>query len=127
LEISCKIFTNDFESALERYSGTKIDLSDPKGKSHSDQVVTAYIVKHLQITLDNHPAEFQFVGSENEAEGTWNYFQVVKLEPFKKIGITNSLLYESFGSEINLIHITVNGVRKSTKLSNPETNASFEF
>jgi len=127
LEISCKIFTNDFESALEKYSGAKIDLSDPKNKTHSDQAIAAYVMKHLQVKLDNHPAELQFVGSEKEADGTWSYFQAIKLEPFKRIDIVNSLLYESFENEINLIHITVNGTRKSTKLSNPETKVSFEF
>ena len=121
LELSCKIFTNDFESVLEKYSGTKIDLSDPKDKSTSDRAITGYIVKHLQVNLDNHPVELQFVGSEKESDGTWSYFQAINLNPFKKIDITNSLLYESFDNEINLMHVVVNGNRQSKRVSNPES------
>src|ERR1700733_11006089 len=49
LEVSCKMFTNDFEASLEKFSHLKIDLSDPKAKSTSDKYVAEYISKHLQI------------------------------------------------------------------------------
>ncbi len=31
LEVSCKIFTNDFETVLEKIAKTKVDLSPAKG------------------------------------------------------------------------------------------------
>jgi hypothetical protein len=127
LEISCKMFTNDFESSLEKFSRLKIDLSDPKTKGTADKYISDYISKHLHLKIDNIPVILQWVGMEKEAEATWSYFQVNNVHAIKRIDISNSLLYESFSSEINIMHVSVNGNRKSTKLNNPDTEASFEF
>jgi hypothetical protein len=127
LEISCKIFTNDFETALEKTFHTKTDLSQPKDKKAADKLVNDYIQKHLQLKVDGKPVAFEFVGSEKETDATWSYFQVSNIAFVKKLEITNTLLYETFEGEINLMHVTVSGNRKSDKLTNPEMNALFEF
>jgi len=127
LEISCKIFTNDFEAALEKSMHVKTDLSEPKDKKAADKLVSDYIQKHLQIKADGKQVTFEFVGSEKETDATWSYFQVINIASVKKLEITNNLLYETFDGEINLMHVTVSGNRKSMKLNSPETNALFEF
>jgi hypothetical protein len=127
LEISCKIFTNDFEAALEKALHVKTDLSEPKDKKAADKSVSDYIQKHLQIKADGKPVTLEFVGSEKETDATWSYFQVSNIAIVKKLEITNRLLYETFEGEINLMHVTVSGNRKSEKLTNPETNVIFEF
>ena len=129
-KISCKIFTNDFEGALEKSLGYKRWISqNRKIRPAADKLVNDYIVKHLQIKIDGKPATLQFVGSEKEkeTEAAWTYFQVINVPSVKKVDVINNLLYESFNNEINLIHITVSGSRKSTKLDYPATVASFDF
>ena len=129
LEISCKIFTNDFEGALQNTFHNHVDLSDPKSKTANDKLVNDYIAMHLKIKVDEKPATLQFVGSEKEkeTEATWSYFQAPNVPGVKKIEITDNLLYESFPTQINIIHVTVSGNRKSTKLDNPQSAAVFEF
>jgi hypothetical protein len=127
LEVSCKMFTNDFETCLEKYAHLKIDLSDPKARAGAEKYIAEYISRHLQLRVDGKPVNLQWVGSEKEAEATWSYFQVNDQVAVKRIDIVNSLLYESFSSQINIMHVSVNGVRKSTKLTNPETDTTFEF
>jgi Domain of unknown function (DUF6702) len=127
LEVSCKMFTNDFETALNKISGSKVDLSAPKDKVALDKLINNYISNHLKLTVDGKTLTLQFVGSEKEAEATWSYFQVSDIASLKKIDITNTVLYESFEAEINIIHVVVNGNRQSTKLSNPDSHASFTF
>ncbi|HTQ26781.1 MAG TPA: DUF6702 family protein, partial [Puia sp.] len=82
---------------------------------------------HLLLKVDGKPVTLQFVGSEKETDATWSYFQVNEVGSVKKLDVVNNLLYESFDTEINIMHVTVNGNRKSTKLNNPEANASFDF
>jgi hypothetical protein len=127
LEMSCKIFTNDFEAALEKTFHVKADLSQPKDKKATDKLVSDYIQKHFQIKADGKPVLLEFVGSEKETDATWSYFQVSNIATVKKLEITNSLLYETYEGEINLMHVTVSGNRKSSKLTSPEINAVFEF
>ncbi len=127
LEISCKIFTNDFEAALEKIFHTKTDLTNPKDKKAADKSVSDYIQKHLQLKVDGKPVAFEFVGSEKETDATWSYFQVSNIASVKKLEVMNSMLYETFEGEINLMHVTVSGNRKSLKLNSPDTNAVFDF
>lgn len=127
LEISCKIFTDDFESTLSKAYQSKVDLIDTTSKGKSDKLIEDYIVKHLHVKLDGKPAKLEFVGYEREEESVWSYFQVQNSEAPKKIEIINNLLYESFDTQINIMHVSVGGNRKSTKLVFPATGAKFEF
>src|ERR1017187_1143570 len=52
LEVSCKMFTNDFEASLEKFAHLKIDLSDPKAKASTEKYIADYISKHLQLKVD---------------------------------------------------------------------------
>ena len=127
LEISCKIFTEDLETVLSKASGSKIDLFNPKDKPAVEKQISAYIRKHLVLKLDNKPVVLEFVGFEKENEAVWCYLQVSNTLPPKKIDINNDLLYDSFNEQINLMHISVGGNRKSTKLNYPDKEASFQF
>src|SRR5579859_322282 len=112
LEVSCKIFTNDLEAALEKMSGSHVDLSSAKDKAASDKLIGDYVVKHLRLKLDGKAAVLHFVGSEKENDGTWSYFQVNDVPAVKRIDAVNELLYDSFNQQINIMHVTVGGQRK---------------
>lgn len=127
LEISCKMFTNDFEAALEKTAHAKVDLSDAKNKAANDKLIADYVEKHLLLKVDGHPAVLQFVGSEKEEDGTWSYFQVNNVSSVKKLEVNNNLLYDNFDQEINIMHATVGGTKKSTRLDYPAAAATFEF
>ena len=127
LEVSCKIFTNDFEYTLEKAYNSKMDLSQPKDKTAVDKFISEYIRQHLRIKVNGEPVTMQFIGSEKETDATWSYFQVNNISTMKRIDIFNNLLYDAYEGQINIIHVSEGGNRKSTKLNNPDANASFEF
>ncbi len=128
LEISCKIFTDDFEKTLSNVYHTKVDLSAPANKKENDKMVTEYIKAHLQLKLDNKAVTLNFVGFEKENDAVWSYFEVDNATTApKKIDVVNSILYESYDKQMNLMHVTVNGNRKSTRLNYPDKEVSIQF
>ena len=127
IEIACKTFTDDLETSIHKSSGVKIDLFNPKDQAAADKAVSEYIKKHFHLKADGRPVELEFVGFERENEATWSYFQVSNIASVKKIDITTSLLFEASDKQINLLHVTVNKTRKSTKLDYPASNAAFEY
>jgi hypothetical protein len=127
LEISCKIFTNDLEAVLEKAAKVKVDLSASRDKAATDKLIDEYVEKHLRLKVDGKVTGLHFVGSEKEADGTWSYFQVNGVPTVKKIDVVNDLLYDTFNQQINIMHVTVGGQRKSTRLDYPEANAGFQF
>jgi hypothetical protein len=128
LEISCKIFTDDFEKTLANVYHTKVDLTTPANRPAMDKLVKAYIATHLLLKLDNKTVTLGYVGYEKENDAVWSYFEVNNTTtPPKKIDVVNSILYESYDKQMNLMHVTVGGERKSFRLNYPDKEASFVF
>ena len=127
LEISCKIFTDDFEKTLRMAYKTQVDLLQPKDKTAMNKLVSDYVQKHLQLNADGKPLTLQFIGYEQQEEGIVSFYQVNNIAAVKNLDITNNILFEYKKEQMSIIHVTVNGKRQSTKLVNPEAKASFGF
>jgi hypothetical protein len=127
LEISCRVFSNDMEACLEKLNHSKADLGNAAQKQAIDQMLMVYLNNHLQIQVNKKPAALQWVGREPESDASWIYLQAPCPERPGSIVITNTLLYDMFNSEINIIHVTVNGDRKSIRLNYPDKLAEFSF
>ncbi len=128
LEISCKIFTDDFEKTLRQQNNNVfVDLIKPKDKPAMEKLVSNYVTKHLLIKADGKPVALQFLGYQQDEEGIVSFYQVNNVPALKKMDITDNILYEYKQEQISIIHVIVNGSRKSTKLNNPDDKTSFEF
>ena len=127
LEISCKIFTDDFEKTLRQNYKTTVDLVNPKDKAAMNKLVSDYVQSHLSLTVDGKKVTLQFIGYEQQEEGILSYYQVNNINGVKKIDIINTILYEYKKEQIGIMHVTVGGNRKSTRLNNPDDRCSFEF
>ncbi len=127
LEVSCKIFTDDFEKTLRQAYKTHVDLLQPKDKNAMNNLVKDYVTKHLQIKADGKAVALEFIGYEQQEEGIVSFYQVSNIASVKKMEVTDNILFEYKKEQISIIHTIVNGNRKSTKLVNPEDKYSFEF
>ncbi len=127
LEISCKLFADDFENALQLQYKTPVDIAHPKDVKAVEKMVSAYLLKHLQLKINGKPVILQFVGFEKENEAVWGYLQVINIPVMKKLDITNDILYEVYPTQISIMHASFNGSRKSSRLAYPDTQASFEW
>lgn len=127
LEISCKLFTDDLEKTLRMHTSAKVDLLNAAVKKQMETLVNNYIQQHLQIKADGKLVALQFVGFEQQEEGIVSFYQASNVPTVKKLDITNNLLYEYKTEQMGIMHVMVNGTRKSSKLNNPDTQVSFSF
>ena len=127
VEISCKLFVDDFEKTLRKKYNTKVDLLDAKIKSEMNRIVNDYIQKHFSVSIGGKKVNLQFVGFEIQAEGVISFFEIKNVPKIENIELVNNLLYEFNAQQMGIIHIMVNGVRKSSRLDNPNEKVSFSF
>jgi hypothetical protein len=127
LEVICTIFTDDFEAALVKQYHAKTDLSKQAMHAEMDGLIKKYIISRLQIQTGAAPATLNYLGFEINREATDVYLESGKTSAFKKIDVDDSLLHNLFDDQINIVHITVNGIRKSEKLDYPATKVSQVF
>ncbi len=127
VEISVRIFTEDLEKTLKKYTPAKIDLGTPADKAFIDKQVSNYITQKLKLKVNGQPVTFNYVGYEIQKESAWCYFEVPKVTNVTKLEVDCSLLYDYEKSQTNMLHVKSKGVEKSYKLDYPKTVTVFDF
>ena len=127
VEVSSRMFFDDFERALEKQYHEQLDILKPVDRSKVDRLISDYLKKHLQLTIDGRKVQMSYLGYEIEEDGAWCYFEIRGISSVKQISVADNILFEEHPSQINMVHTIVNGVRKSTKLDNPASQAAFTF
>lgn len=127
LEISCRIFTDDFEKVLGQNYKTRIDLINPTDRPAMEKLVKDYILKHVKLDVDGKTITPNFLGYEKDNDAIYSYFEVTQVPTVKKVTINNQLMHDLFDDQINLMHVTVGGNRKSNKLNYPDKEAVFAY
>ncbi len=127
VEISCKLFVDDFEKTLRKKYNTKVDLLDAKLKIEMNRIVNDYIQKHFSVSIGGKKVNLQFLGFEIQEEGVISFFEIKNVTKIENIELVNNLLYEFNAQQMGIVHIMVNGVRKSSRLDNPNEKVSFSF
>ena len=127
LEVSVRIFIEDFEATLRKYGNTKVDLQHPTNKATTDKLVNTYLQNKLQLQVDGKPVTMHYIGFEQRLESIWVYLEVQNIATLKKLDVNCNLLYEFEQKQTNIFHIKVNDTEKSFKLDNPKTTTTFNF
>ncbi|RYF90289.1 MAG: hypothetical protein EOO03_04035 [Chitinophagaceae bacterium] len=127
LEVSCKLFTDDFEKALRAEYKTNVDLINPPNRAAMDKLVNDYVQKHFSITVNGRQVALKYLGFEEIEEGIYSYFEASNVQQPTTVHFYNNLLYAHHEQQMGLMHVKVNGHSKSTKLNNPETRATVSF
>jgi hypothetical protein len=127
LQVSCRIFSDDLENVLKKQSKQSVDIIHPVNRTQTDSLVAGYLNKHLFLTIDGKAVRLHYIGYKIEEEAAWCFLEAENLPRFKKIHVKDDILYTEHPNQINMIHVILNGERKSTKLDNPKADADIVF
>ena len=127
LNISVKMFTNDIEDALKKTTSKHIDLLNPKNKAEMETELMNYIKKRLSFSVNAKAVNLDFIGYEREEDAIWAYFEVKKIIHPKTIKVDTKLLFDFLPQQTNIVHIEINGIKKSSKVVNPDSKIEFKF
>jgi mRNA-degrading endonuclease RelE of RelBE toxin-antitoxin system len=119
LEISCRIFTDDFELALANNFKVKTDLSAAAKHKAMDGLVRKYVLANFSLNANGKPLPLNYLGFEKDNEATIVYLESEPFKGLKRLETTNSVLYDQFDDQANIIHVTGYGKRKSAKVDYP--------
>lgn len=127
VQVSVRVFFDDFENALDHKYKAKLNILKPVDRKKVDLLIADYLQKHLQIKANQKPLLLKYIGYEIEEDAAWCYFETEKLGTIKNFDIRNDILFDEHDSQSNMVHVTLNGQRKSTKLDNPKAEARLTF
>jgi len=126
-QISCRVFTDNLESALEKIYKKQVDLLHPKDKKETESLVADYLSKHLKLKINGKIQAPAFIGYEKEEEAVWCYMEVKNAEAPRSLTIENTLLYDYLSQQMNMVHVEANSKNQSSKVTNPEKELVFDF
>jgi hypothetical protein len=127
LEVSCRIFSDDFEAVLAKLYKQKTDLSNPNMKSAMDDLVKKYLLSHLQLKANGKAVAMNYVGFEIDHEATNIYLEVEKISAVKSVEVNDTILYDMFDDQMSIVHVVKGANRKSTKILYPEKKFTANF
>jgi len=128
LEISCRIFYDDLETALRAEGGVaSVDLIRPADRKVTDSLVARYLRRYVALSVDGRRQPLHYLGYEIEDDVAWCYLEATGVPAVKRLTLDNRVLFAQFDKQSHIIHATAYGERKSTKLDNPAYRASFTW
>jgi hypothetical protein len=112
LELSVKVFTDDFEKAISQGQPAHVNLTDAGPRPLA--LSTAYIQRTLQVsTPAGAPLPLQVLGMQAEKDGYWFYCKVPLPGPLPAVKLRQAMMLDVFGDEANIVNIEAGDKRQS--------------
>lgn len=118
-EIAGRFFLDDLENGLSKKYGGSFHFNDEKYKTRLNEALQKYCLEYLKLKTDGRFLKINYIGYEEDHESVNIYLESEPAEKPKKVETAVSFLYNLFDDQINIVHIIVEGQRKSEKLSYP--------
>lgn len=127
LELSCKLFTDDFENVLRTRFSVPIDLGNPVKRASMDSLVARYIREELVLSVNGKKISGKYLGFEQDKEAIYSYVEYPATSRPVSLQAECGLMYDQFTDQVNIFHVTVGGKRQSSKLGHPSRSIEFRF
>ncbi|RAJ02596.1 hypothetical protein LX64_03616 [Chitinophaga skermanii] len=127
LEVSNRIFYDDLERGIKNQYHVNFDIMKPANRPQVDSLISKYIQSHFSVTVDGRNVSLKYLGYQIEEDAAWCFFEGANVPAAKKVQVKTDILYAEHKEQINMLHVIVNGNRKSTKLDYPNTIADINF
>ena len=109
VEVSLRVFADDFELALTRRAGRAVKLD---GTQDADQLALEYLRE--KFVLKNRAGEtkpLRFVGAEVQNQVAWLYFEAEMPEGLAGARLRDEVLFELFEKQVNVVDFKWTGGR----------------
>ncbi|WP_339715665.1 DUF6702 family protein [uncultured Kriegella sp.] len=115
LQITTRIFIDDFEDLLQKRYGFKAKLDTDKELELTDEYIEKYLSTKFVVTINGEVKKFDFLGKEYEDDIMICYLEITNIDfpSIKTIALTNEILMDLFDDQKNLVHFKIKGKKTS--------------
>ncbi len=112
LELSVKVFADDFEKALSQGQPAHVNLTDAGPRPLA--LASAYLQRTLQAsTAAGAPLPLQVLGMQAEKDGYWFYCKVPLPGPVPGVQLRQAMMLDVFGDEVNIVNFEAGDKKQS--------------
>ena len=127
VQITSKIFIDDFENLLRQRYDDGITLDNKKESRTAELYIERYLREQIKIKINGKEASFDFIGKEYDVDIMTCYLEIVDVKSITSFEITNTILFEMFDDQQNIIKTKMNSQKKSYILIPKKDKAVLNF
>lgn len=127
VQITSRIFIDDLEAALNKKYSKKLGIGSTKELAETTDLLKLYLNENIHIKINGKAKAIKFLGKETEDDVLICYYTVPADTKVKSVEMDNTVLFETFADQQNIIHTKVNGDKKSLLLTNSNPSGIVEF
>lgn len=122
-QVSLKLFSDDMENALTKFSKKRY-LLGALGKDRSyDEVLVSYLEHKFRLVhkRKNKAVAIRYIGKEVGVESVTVYFEMPFEDRLQSYEIQNTIMFELFDDQVNIVLLQMAGRHKSFEFTKDKT------
>ena len=121
LEVIINVFMDDVELAINNEYDVDMRLTTKEELKGVDEYFKKYLRNNLKFFINNKPIQYNFIGKEYEGDLVYFYLEIELKEDPLSLKVINTLLFDYFEQQQNVIKFK-NGSKRQSKILSIDTN-----
>lgn len=127
VQITARLFIDDLEKALHKKHNKHFYITTKDEVAEANSYIAMYLQDKLKIKINNKIQTIQFLIKEQEDNIVICYLKINFKDNIKDLEITNNVLSDIFNEQQNLLHLNINGNKKTILFTNTEPNQKLKY
>lgn len=127
VQITARLFIDDLEKALYKKYNKHFYVTTKDEIPEANTYIYSYLEDKLQIKINNKVQKIQFVTKEQEDNVIICYLKINFKDQIKDLEITNNVLIDIFNEQQNLLHLNINGNKKTILFTNTVISQKLKY
>lgn len=127
IQITIGLFIDDIETTLNKNNNANLKIATQNEVKNIDTYFETYLNKHLNITINNTPKKYTYIGKEYDNDIVRFYLEISNIEQLKSITVKNTALFKYFEEQQNIIKIYAYKKHKTFYLDKKNDNCLLKF
>jgi hypothetical protein len=126
ITIAVKLFSDDFQLALQHNYGIMIELDDLTSPENKE-ILDKYINSALHVLLNKkEPLRLSYIKTDTNDQAIWLYYET-EIDKLRKLKIKNTLLIDIYLDQTNLVIINHKGKQNGYRFNANHTEQIIEL
>ena len=127
LQITLKVFKDDFIKLISHKYGLDLENKLERDSRKIKSKISEYLLSNLIIYFDDKKQGLIYLGYEENDEMFTFYLELENLSSFSSVRLQNTILFDLFDEQQNVIHLKKDNKRRSFITRKDSYISSFEF
>ena len=121
LEVIINVFMDDVELAINNEYDVDMRLTTKEELKGVDEYFKKYLRNNLKFFINNKAVQYNFIGKEYEGDLVYFYLEIELKEDPLSLKVINTLLFDYFEQQQNVIKFK-NGSKRQSKILSIDSN-----